>query len=59
MSAKQENAYWAEPGSGPPPLNAFKVQMEKEVLEVNQSYGRPAQYLQRLGQAELNEFAKN
>ena len=58
MSAEQENAQWAEPGSGPPPLSAFKVQMEKEVDEINQSYSGPAQYLQRLGQAELNEFAK-
>ena len=39
-------------------MNAFKVQIEKEVLEVNQSYGGPVQNLQRLGQAELNEFEK-
>ena len=57
MSAEQENAQWAEPGSGPPPLSAFKVQMEKEVDEINRSYGGPAQYLQRLGQAEQDEFA--
>ena len=35
-----------------------KVQMEKEVDEISRRCGGPAQYLQRLGQAELNEFAK-
>ena len=49
MSAEQENAHWAEPGSGPPPLHAFKVEMEGAALDVNQSYIGPAQYLQRLG----------
>ena len=49
MSADQENAHWAEPGSGPPPLSAFKVKMEEEALDVNQRYSGPAQYLQRLG----------
>ena len=54
MSAEQENAQWAEPGSDYPPLNAFKVRMEKEVDEINRSYGGPAQYRQ----PEQDEFAK-
>ena len=58
MSAEQENAQWAEPWSGPPPLSAFKAQREKEVDEINRRCGGPAPYLQRLGQPELDDFAK-
>ena len=58
MSAEQEHAERAEPGSEPPPLNAFKEQLAKEVDDINRRCGGPAQYLQRLGQPELDDFAK-
>ena len=58
MSAEQENAQWAEPGSEPPPLNALKEQLGKEIDDINRRCGGPAQYLQRLGQPELDDFAK-
>ena len=48
MSAEQENAQWAEPGSGPPPLNAFKVKMEEEVLEVLLEVLRQAAHCPRM-----------
>ena len=58
MSAEQENAQWAEPGSEHPPLNASKEQLGKEVDDINRRCGGPAHNIQRLGQPELDGFAK-
>ena len=42
----------------PPQLKDFRAQMEAEVLHVVQDYRGPAQYLQRLGEADRDEFAQ-
>ena len=56
-SAEKETQ-WAEPMADPPQLKDFRAQMEAEVLHVVQDYRGPAQYLQRLTEADRDEFAQ-